>query len=479
MHKSLKTQKKLIAALLSAFIVTGCAIGPNYKQPDTAFPKVYPQDRKTSVIDTHLPADIESISNDWWRGFNDSALNDMVNQALLYNQDLAEASARVDESAAQARIARNTALPQINSSSAGSRGKSSEHTSAINAPTNNFNAAATISWELDIWGALRRSNESARARYLASSYTRDALQLSLTAQVAQTYFQLRAYDELLNLSKETIRTREQSLGVQTKRFKEGFLSKVEVAQAQAELAGARLNGEKQALAIQTTETSLSVLLGRSPREFLEKHLRAQTINTLPKTLDVPMDLPANLILRRPDVASAEQQLIAANAEIGMARAAYFPSIGLTGSLGSNSPALSQLFSGPAAAWSFVGSLAAPIFNFGTTQANVNAANARQKQALAAYQKVIQMSFKETLDVFNSQSSTAKQMENQLSQVAATQEALKLLNLRYEAGYSGFFEVLETERGAYAAQVALIDAQLAQLNAQVNLYKALGGGWHIP
>lgn len=479
MRKPLFTKQRLAAALMSAFVLSGCAIGPDYKRPDVDFPEFYIKDAKTAAIDTSLPSEVEAIASDWWRNFNDPILDEMVTSALTYNQDLVQASARVDEAAAQARIARNALLPQINGSAGAGRGQSSEYIAGLNPPASNFNAAATVSWELDVWGALRRGNESARASYLASSYTRDALQLSLTAQVAQTYFQLRAYDAQLVLSQETIRTREQSLDVQTKRFNEGFLSRVEVAQAQAELADARLNGEKQALAIQTTETALSVLLGRSPREFLQAHARGHSIAEMPKALDMPTDLPANLLLRRPDIASAEQRLIAANADIGVARAAYFPSIGLTGTLGSNSLALSQLFSGPAAAWSFVGNLATPIFNFGTTQAQVKAANARQQQALAGYQKAIQVGFKDVLDSFNTQSSSTRQMKAQSDQVAATQEALKLLNLRYAEGYSGYFEVLDSQRSAYAAQLALIDAQLTQLNAQVNVYKALGGGWTQP
>ncbi|TDR31668.1 efflux transporter outer membrane subunit [Hydromonas duriensis] len=462
------------AAFWVSLTLSGCAIGPDYQRPPTDLPEIYPN---AAHIDTALPEQVKAVSSKWWTSFNDDVLNQMEEEALAENQDLIKASAAVDEAAAQARIARNGLLPSLSTSNTAQRGNTSDEVYGSTSTANAYSVGATLSWELDIWGKLRRANEAGRAGFLASRYARDAAQLSLTALVAQTYFQLRAYDASLLVSNETVKTREQSLQLQRRRFEEGYLSKLEVAQAESELASAQLSAQQQALAIQKTETALGILLGRSPRVLLDSKPRGATIEQLSLVkLDEPIDLPSNLLLRRADVASAEQQLIAANANIGVARAAYFPSISLSGNLGSQSLELSRLFSGPAAAWSFVGNVAAPIFNFGSTQAQVKIANARQQQALASYQKSIQEAFKDVYDGLNSQTSMKQQAQSARQQRDAAQEALKLVNLRYSEGYSGYFEVLDAERNAYAAQLALINIQLSQLNAQVDLYKALGGGW---
>jgi multidrug efflux system outer membrane protein len=460
-------------ALLTAFTLSACAIGPDYARAPVDLPEQYPAAQN---VDTQLPLAVKNVSAQWWQGFNDDVLNQMETQALAYNHDLEQANARVTEAAAQARIARNGLLPQVNASGTATRGQNAETIYGSNEVANAYQVGATLSWELDVWGKLRRTNESARAAYLASRYTRDALQLSLTAQVAQTYFQLRALDASLDMTRKTLVSREQSLKLQQARFNAGYLSQLEVSQAVAELASAKLSAEQLALSIKTTETALAVLLGQAPRTFTDANPRGLEVAQLLNQAQMPRELPANLLLRRADLASAEQQLIAANANIGVARAAYFPSVSLSASAGSQGITASQLFSGPAAAWSFVGNLAAPIFNFGTTGAQVKVANARQQQALAAYQKAIQVAFKEAFDASNTQISTQAQLSDAREQMNAAQKALKLVDLRYEAGYSGYFELLDAQRNAYATQLALINIQLAQLDAQVGLFKALGGGW---
>ena len=471
------TQRILKLSCVAAavgILLAGCAVGPNYQRAPMDLPEQYPN---AATIDTQMPARIQAIPQKWWLNFNDAVLNQMQEQALAENHDLIKAAAAVDEAAALARIARNGLLPSLSTSNAAQRGNTSNDVYGSTATASTYAVGASLSWELDVWGKLRRTNEAARANFLASRYARDAAQLSLTALVAQTYFQLRAYDALLLVSQSTLKTREQSLNLQRKRFEEGYLSKLEVAQAQAELNNAQLTAQQQRLAIEQTETALGVLLGQSPRLLLQSNARGASIEQLSQVEAVaPNDAPSNLLLRRPDVAGAEQQLIAANANIGVARAAYFPSISLSGNVGSQSLALSNLFSGPAATWSFVGNIVAPIFNFGSTQAQVKAANARQQQALASYQKAIQVAFKDAYDSFNANASNKQQLSTVRQQRDAAQEALKLVRLRYDAGYSGYFEVLDAERNAYSTELSLINIQLSQLNAQVNLYKALGGGW---
>ena len=462
---------KTIISLTVSLLLTACAIGPDYQRPPVDVPEQW-------SIKTSDASEVQRVADKWWENFSDPVLNRMVEEALVNNQDINIAIAQLDDAAAQARLARTALLPQLNGAAGGQRGRSSSETSSGNLGEV-YTAQAALSWEIDLWGKLRRSNEAARAQYLGSAYNRDATRLLIAAQVAQTYFQMRALDASLEVTRNTQTTREESLSTQEKRFKYGMVSMLEVSQAQSELATAKINAASQALSLKTTENALSVLLGRSPRAFLEAHERGQTLSQMTHVTQIPAGIPSDVLTRRPDVASAEQALVAANARIGVARAAYFPSISLTGHLGSQSLSLSNLFTGPAATWSFVGNLAAPIFNFGATQANVNSANAKQRQALAQYEKSIQNAFKETLDGFASVESTRQQEAAALEQVRATNEALRLANLRYDNGYSSNLEQLDAQRSAYQTQLSLISIRLARLNASVDLYKALGGGWTLP
>ncbi|UTH76116.1 efflux transporter outer membrane subunit [Chromobacterium sp. IIBBL 290-4] len=459
--------KRALIPAAVALALSACAVGPDYSRPKVELPAA------------QAGAPNPALSADWWQRFDDATLNQLIAEALKNNADLQLAAARVEQAAAQAGIARAALLPALNANAGYQSGRSSSQLASPGAPLVNDVRVAnlTAAWELDLWGKLRRSNEAARASYAASRYDRDAAQLALSAQVAQTYFQLRAFDAQLDIAKRTLQSREESLRLQTKRFHGGLISELEQRQAEAEAAAARASVPQIARSLEQTETALGVLLGHSPKQLADGNLqRGKDINSLATPPDVPANLPSSLLERRPDVASSEQQLIAANARIGVAKAAYFPSISLTGALGSQSLSLDSLFTSATRTWSFAGNAAAPIFNFGATGYNVDAASAVQKQALAQYQKTVQTAFKDALDALAANSTSRDIVAAQTTQLNAVDRALKLAGLRYDNGYASYLDVLDAQRSSFQAQLNLVSAKLDRLNATISVYKALGGGW---
>ncbi|MFC4489808.1 efflux transporter outer membrane subunit [Chromobacterium aquaticum] len=465
--------KRALMPSLVALALSACAVGPDYSRPKLELP-----DSGQVQIAAQNPA----IAMDWWKQFNDPVLDRLIAEALEHNQDLAAAAARVDEAAAQAGIARAQLLPALNANAGYQRGRTSATTTTPGAPlvSDVRNANLTASWELDLWGKLRRGKEAARADFAASRFARDSSKLAIAAQTAQTYFQLRAYDAQLDIAKRTLQSREESLKLQTKRFKGGLISELDQQQAEAEAASARAKVPQIASALEQTESALGVLLGHSPKQLVAGGIqRGQSLDALSAPPAVPAGLSSSLLERRPDIAASEQQLIAANARIGVARAAYFPSISLSGALGSQSLSLDTLFTGPTRTWSFVGNLAAPVFNFGQTGYAVDAASARQKQALAQYQKTVQSAFKDALDALSGYGAARDIQAAQTTQFQALNKSLRLANLRYDNGYASYLDVLDAQRNSFQAELGLVSARLDHLNAVVGLYKALGGGWEAP
>lgn len=465
---------KRLLTVLALIWLGGCAVGPDYKRPNVDMPDSWPTNSMTSAN-----PDI-ALYQDWWVAFRDPVLDNMIETALENNQDLAAAIARVDQAAALAQISRTDLLPRIDGSANYTRGRTSRETTLPFVPLVGDTREADVmaSWELDLWGKLRRRYEGAKADFYATAFERDAARLSIAAQVAHTYFQLRALDAELAVSQSTLKSREEALVLRDKRFRGGLTSALDLRQAEAEAASARADVPRYRQGVEQTEHALSVLLGKSPREMMTAPERGKSLEALALPPAIPTDLPSTLLQRRPDVAAAEQRLVSANAKIGEARAAYFPSISLTGALGSQSTSLDSLFTGPTRTWSFVGNLAAPIFNFGATGYAVDAAKAGQKQALAQYQSAIQSAFHDTLDSLSALTGTFQQETALRQQLTANSESLRLAKLRYDNGYSDYLEVLDAERSTYQSQINVISARQARLDAVVSLYQALGGGWEM-
>ena len=469
MHKP--SLKPLALALGTALVLTGCALGPDFQRPESTLPEQY-QDAPQASAQAETPA---PVNPEWWKLFGDPMLDELVAQALANNQDLQAAVARLEAADAAAREAGAERFPALDLTGSSVRSRSSGETAngqRIGAMTStNRRMALGINYELDFWGRIRRSTEAARAQALASQFSRDALQISLTSQVADTYLGLRSLDAQLQATRETLESREETLKIVQARLEAGASSAVDLAQAQAAYSSAQAQWNQLRRQRGVTETQLALLTGKpglklAPGEFAK----------LPLPPMPPMGLPSALLEARPDVRQAEEQLVAANARIGIAKSAFFPTISLTGLLGSESAALSSLFSSGASIWSYGAALAMPIFDAGRTGARVDQASAGQKEAVANYQKTLQTAFKEVSDALLSLKEYNEEEIALATQVDAAQQALTLAQARYEAGYTSFLEVLDSQRSLNNAQLLYFTGRKNRLSASVDLFKALGGGW---
>jgi multidrug efflux system outer membrane protein len=347
--------------------------------------------------------------------------------------------------------------------------------------TDSYRGTLNVSYELDLWGRLRNATAAARADLLASEASRETVRIALVADVVQAYFTLRSLDEQVAATERSVTSRAESLALQKKRYDSGVISEFEYRQLEAEELAARAQLPVLENQRARQENALAVLLGRSPRAIyadavVEKAPATDTPARL-QALVVPAGLPSELLLRRPDLVEAEQRMIAANARIGAARAAYFPSLSITGFFGGESAAMSELFTGPAGTWQAAASLTQPIWNAGRIGAQVDAANARQRQALAQYQLAIQNAFREVRDAVLAQAKTREQFDAENQRAATLREALRLAKLRYESGVASQLDVLDAERNLLAAELNRSGALRAQRVAIADLLKALGGGWN--
>jgi multidrug efflux system outer membrane protein len=340
---------------------------------------------------------------------------------------------------------------------------------------NNYRAALNVSYEVDLWGRLRATTQAARAELLASEAARDTVRIALAADVAKAYFALRSLDAQVESTRRTLGLREDGLKLQQKRFAGGVISEYDYRQLEAETAAARAQLPPLERDREIQEAALAVLLGRSPKEIMEGSVsRAENSPGQLLAAVVPAGLPSELMLRRPDLVEAEQRLIAANARVAVARSAYFPSIQLTGMLGSEAQMLSSLFSGPAGIWSFAAAVAAPIFAGGRLEALVGASEAREKQALAGYQGAIQNAFREVRAALAAQGRAMEAFEAERARATALSATLRLARLRYDNGLASQLDVIDAQRNLLAAEIARHEALRAQRAAVADLYKALGG-----
>jgi multidrug efflux system outer membrane protein len=457
---------KTVLSLSVALIFTGCAFTPDNNLPTTQLP----------VAEAKI-----SIQKDWWKYFNDPVLNQLIEAALENNQNLAFVTAKVDESRAKLGITSSEALPRINLTGGARRAEVSKNQTGKDSQiSSDYKLAAQASWEIDLWGRVRNSTSAAKQDLMAMEYNRDAAKLTLTTEVAQSYFNLRALDAQLEITQNTVKSRIESNELQQKRFRGGVTSELDVKQSEVELGNAQSNIPDFQESIARQESALSVLLGQSPRVMMEENIsRGKSISDLQVNTTIPAQLSSELLLQRPDIAQAEANLLATRARIQVARAAYFPRISLTGLLGVESGNLNNLFSSNSNIWSYAGDLAMPLFNSGLTAAQVDQAKAQEKQAVAQYQETIQKAFSETRSTLIANQTVQKKIEYELVQVNALKVQLRLATLRYDNGYSSYLEVLDAQRSLFNTQLSLVAAQRNQRKAQVEFIKAIGGGWERP
>ena len=459
---------RLVAGLLMALALAGCTVGPDYMPPITDPPPAWRTDL----------SEANQLSNTrWWQQFNDPALDDLIDEALRDNRDLLIATARVDEFLGRYGVTRADLYPQAVAEGAAARERISEDVTpigpGIDNPDSIYQAFLTATWEIDLWGRLRRASEAARADLLGSEEARQVVIQTLVSSVALGYIDLLNLDRQLQISIDTADTRNDSLEIFTKRHQAGVISNLELSQVKSEYQEARARIPELQRAIGQRENALSVLLGRNPGPIR----RGGTIADL-KLPRVPAGLPSDLLVRRPDIRQAEQELIAANARIGVARAAYFPTVSLTGFLGTSSRDVADLFEGDSKAWNYAGNVTVPIFTAGRIRGQVAAAEAIRRQALENYQQTIQDAFREVDDALIDQDRTREVMAAQGEQLLALQDYARLARLRYDEGYSSYLEVLDAERSLFNVDLRYTQTQADLFSALVELYKAMGGGWSL-
>lgn len=460
---------KAILSLLMVVLLASCAIGPDYRRPVFETPAAWRVEEKEAR---------DTANTAWWHQFDDPVLDGLIDEALKQNNDLRVATARVDEYVGRYWVGRSGLFPQIGAYGSATRDRASERGAApipstVPNPSENYQADFSGSWEIDIWGKLRRATEAAKAELLGTQEARQAVVLSLVSSAANGYVLLRDLDKQLEVARRTAQVREESYKLFKLRYEGGVISELELNQVKSEYEQALATIPQIEKQIGFQENALSLLLGRNPGPIE----RGKSIDelTLPT---VPAGLPSELLEKRPDVRQAEQALVAANARIGVAKAQFFPTISLTGLFGWASTDLTNFFIGPAQVWSWGGSATAPIFTGGSLLGQLWASEAIQQQTLFNYRNTVQNAFREVNDALIDQRRTREQLEAQKRQVEALKEYARIARLRYDNGYTSFIEVLDAERSLFSSELTYAQTQGTLFVALVKLYKSMGGGWVV-
>ena len=462
---SLRAVPLAVLLMLSACATTI----PEPRRPELALPAQFPGAAADAA------ADATTIPAQWWRVFGSAELDRLVEAALAGNKDITQAVARVELADAQLREVGGALWPGVDLGGSAARTRSSGLTTNARSPSgavgNNFRLAASTNFELDVWGKLRGADAAARASALASRHARDTVRLTVAGLTVQSWIALRAIDAQVNLTRDTLRTRDEGVRVLGLRLQGGSSSGLEVEQARvlrADVALQLIELERQrALAL----SQLALLTGQADLRVAEPGTEA-----LPPMPTTPAGLPSALLERRPDIQRAEQLLTAANAQIGVARAAMFPTLSLTGLLGGESMELATLLNAPGRIWSLAFGLSLPLFDGGRSAARTDQATSRQHEAVAAYQAAVAAAFKEVADAIANVQAARRAEADLIVREEASGRALKLAQMRFDAGHSGYLDVLDSQRSGNAAQLDRLRNRQAQLSYSVDLLKALGGGW---
>jgi multidrug efflux system outer membrane protein len=454
--------------VMSFLVLTGCTLGPKYKRPQVTVPDSYrglaPGTDRQSVA---------SLGDEkWWSVYQDPQLQALIREALSQNYDVRIAAARVLQAQAVLGITRADQFPTITGGASASNERAPATSIALPFETSPFQVNLSLFWELDFWGRFRRATEAARATVLATQWGQKAVVSSLVSNVTSAYFQLLELDSEMNISRRTLDSRKESLRLVEVRAKGGATSLLDVRQSEQLVYTAAETIPDLERRIEQQENLISILLGKNPGPVI----RGKPLIENPLLPVVPAGLASSLLERRPDIQSSEQQLVAANARIGVAKAAYFPQITLTASGGYETSALTKLFTGPAGVWSFGGQLLQPIFTAGKIRSNVRLTEAQQQEGILVYQQSIQQAFREVSDSLVAYRKNQEFRAQQELLTNSAQDATRLANMRYQGGVTSYLEVLDSDTRYFNAQLGLAQAQLNERLALVQLYNALGGGW---
>lgn len=469
-----KSLPKISLLATAIALATGCSMAPKYETPETQAPASLVS--SAGISNLQVPANEQA----WWAQFNDPELKGLLKTALANNSDYQIAEERLYQARAALTGGKAEKWPQVNLQGEVGRTQTS---------ANNFDATSKqtfgnnqlgigISYELDLWGRVRSTNESLNAKYQAMTADKQALRLSVGAAVAQAYFNVRALDQMVQIAKNTVQSRKENLDLRQRQYELGGLTQLAVQQAEVEFSRVEIQliNLKQQRDMQ--RNVLSSLLGETPEQMVKRSKSSDADPNFAKVHlpALPAELSSEMLLRRPDIQAAEQRLIAANADIGVARASRFPTISLNGTLGVSSESLSDLFNSDSEMWNINAGILAPIFNAGALKAKVKISEAEQRIMLLNYQQAVRNAFAESLDALTLQHRSEEQLEAQQRQVAALRKTLDLAQKRFDSGYSSYLEVLDAQRMLFDSEVAMVETKLNSIKANIQLYKAIGGHW---
>jgi len=453
--------------VLVAIAAAGCTVGPDYVRPGVDTPTAWRID---------YPAAAEVANTKWWEQFGDPVLNGLIETALRENRDIRIAAARVDQFLGALMSTQSQSLPQLGYSADVSRTRASRVSQPPLPPGADpyfalYQGALGASWQIDLFGRVRRLSEAAQAQVYASEQAQRGVVLTVVAGVATSYITLRALDRQLEIAQSTAANFGESARIFNLRYKFGIVSQSEVSQVESQYQQALAAIPAIGQQIAATENLISILLGRNPGPVA----RGKSIDELVAPL-IPADLPSTLLERRPDIRQAEQNLIAANANIGAARALYYPSLSLTGALGSASTAFGNFLSGPASLWQLAASLTGPIFTAGAVEGQVRSAEGQKDAAVNFYQQTILGAFRETNDALVGSRNRLEESELQAKRVVALREFARLSRLRFDSGLASYVEVLVADNELFAAELASVSVLADRYRQLINVYQAMGGGW---
>lgn len=457
----------LIVALATA-LLTGCALGPEYERPQIELPAQWNEGLALSMQE-------QAEWANWWTRYRDPLLDELVADALANNLEAATAAARIEQARAQLGLARAERYPTLNAQAEASRGENPNQPAG--GPRSTYLVAGALNYEVDLWGRLARSTDAARARLLQVSFTEEALRLAVVTDVVTSYFDLRATERQIRTTQETIESRQQAYELEESRFRNGATTELTLRQAEAELAQAQAQLPLLLGRAAQLRRALATLRGAPIEAVLQgEPMPPRMLTDLAFDTRLPERLPSELLERRPDLRAAEAGLIAANADIGVARASWLPRLNLSATLGSAATDLGDLFTGPAQLWSLGGSVLAPLLDFGRREAQLDSAEAARDVAELQYRATVRDAFREVGDAWTLLETASSRLEALNRQVAALEISAELAQRRYANGYSAFIEVLDARRALYAAQLSQTEALRDRLTATATLFKAMGGGW---
>jgi multidrug efflux system outer membrane protein len=467
-RSAIKKLASLTAALMVSGVIAGCKVGPNYQRPAVQTPTAYrdlaenPQLQSQAASYADLP---------WWQVFQDPQLQDLIRTALKQNYDLQLATERINSARAQVTITRSSLFPQVGANGNFAGGKENNFQTRYNFLTLTADAA----FQLDLWGKLRRATEASRAQLLATEDARQTVILTLVSDIASDYFTLLQLDLQLQITHETVKAQEDSVKLTTFRVEHGVATKLDVLQAQQVLDEANATIPDLERQIAQQENAINILLGNYPQSVS----RGRPLVEQPLPPEVPAGLPSALIERRPDIRQAEQNLVAANAQIGVAKAEFFPQVALTGSGGGSfgrSSAFSSLMSSQLGIWAYGLQVSQPLFTGGALTGNLKYAKSQNEQAVISYRQTIQRAFGDVSDALIGYEKFHQVRVRQENTVADLQESVRLSNMRYKGGTTTYLEVLDGQRSLFSAELTLAQARGTEFQSLVQLYRALGGGW---